>query len=112
MKQIRLSKGLFALVDDIYFEWLNQWKWCASEESRGTKFYAIRRKNGVKIRMHHQIMWENGYAFPKPGFVVDHINHNSLDNRRENLEIVTQTENMNRSRGWKKKGQKYVSSST
>ena len=38
-----------------------------------------------------------------PQFVVDHLNHNSLDNRRENLEAVLQAENMRRSPGWKKK---------
>lgn len=104
MKQIRLSKGLFALVDDADFEWLSQWKWHASLSSRGTKWYAVRneRVNGetIRTRMHRVIMGVD----PKPtdGMVVDHINHNSLDNRRENLEIVSQTENMRRVPGWRK----------
>lgn len=105
MKQIRLSKGLYALVDDEYFDLLNQWSWYASNESRGTKWYAIRRENGKKIRMHRQIMEWNGYD-ARPPYVIDHINHNSLDNRLENLEMITQTENMRRSPGWKKKKEK------
>lgn len=103
MKQIRLSKGLYALVNDEDYDWLMQWSWYASNESRGTKWYAIRRENGIKIRMHRAIVEHRGVVIP-PGYVVDHINHNSLDNRRnENLEVITQTENMKRSPGWKKK---------
>ena len=35
--------------------------------------------------------------------VVDHINGDSLDNTRENLEIVSQEENMARVETWKRK---------
>ncbi len=101
MKQIRLSKGLYTLVDDEDYDYLMQWIWYASNESRGTKWYAIRREAGVKIRMHRVII-ERNEIIPS-GMVVDHINHNSLDNRRENLEVITQRENMKRSPGWKQR---------
>ncbi len=42
MKQIRLTKGLFALVSPEDYDRLSQYKWTASHESRGTKWYAIR----------------------------------------------------------------------
>lgn len=106
MKQIRLSKkyGLFVLVDEQDYEWLMQWKWSASLESRETKFYAVRWKkiNGKqrKIRMHVALVKRYGGKIPIGG-VVNHKNDNSLDNRITNLEILkTQRENMNKSVGW------------
>jgi hypothetical protein len=126
LKQIRLSKGLYALVDDDDFEWLSQWSWYASHESRGTKWYAIRREKGVKIRMHVAIWVRHNGPVPKK-LVIDHVNHNSLDNRKyvaecdpsqvrinvkPQLEAITQVENMRRSPGFKQKGQKYAQKRT
>jgi len=106
MKKIKLTQGKVALVSNEDYELVSKFKWCASLEGRGTKWYAIRRAriNGVsfKIRMHRFIMGLPPGKFDER--VVDHINHDSLDNRRENLEIITQEENMKRSNGWKKKG--------
>jgi len=106
MKRIPLSKQKFALVDDEDFERIAQLRWQASLESRGTKWYAIRRETidgkVVKIRMHHFVLGIRSHELP-PGFVVDHKNHDSLDNRRENLEIITQRENMLRSKNWKRR---------
>jgi hypothetical protein len=126
IKQIRLSQGLFALVNADDYDYLMKWKWHASLESRGTKFYAVRRETidgkRVKIRMSHAVLNNRGVVIPR-GFVVDHVNHNSLDNRFRiesfewsglqqgyqrsstiQLEVVTQQVNMQRSKGWKKKG--------
>lgn len=102
MNLIRLSKGLYAIVSLEDFTYLTQWKWCASHESRGTKWYAIRWEGKKKIRM-HRVIAQRATGDIEAGLVVDHTNHFSLDNRRENLEVVTQTENMRRSPGWKKK---------
>lgn len=94
MMQIPLTKGLVALVDDDDYDFLMQWKWCASDCSRGlgTKFYAVtqirtfeyKRK---RIYMHRVIMGE------PLNLCVDHINGDSLDNRKENLRSVTVSEN-------------------
>lgn len=103
MREIPLSKGMVALVSDEDYDRVSQFKWYASLESRGTKWYAVRKVtiNGkrVKIRMHRFV------AGLPPGEedkrVVDHKDHNSLNNQRENLEVIDQTENMHRSKGWK-----------
>lgn len=75
-----------AVVDDDLYDYLNQWKWhCTS------RLYAMRTEiiNGKKhgVLMHRFIM-----NAPK-NMEVDHINHNTLDNRKENLRICTRGEN-------------------
>lgn len=105
MRKVKLTQGKYALVDDEDFERVNSFRWHASLESRGTKFYAVRfdysGEKRVKVRMHRFVL-----GLP-PGLgddrCVDHLNHNPLDNRKANLEVVTQEENMRRSPGWKKK---------
>ncbi len=90
MKRIKLTQGKSALVDDSDFEWLNQWKWHASK--CGTMYYATRKKvrnrKQITIRMHRIILGNIS-----PGFCIDHINRNSLDNRKFNLRICKQGEN-------------------
>lgn len=90
-KQIQLSKGLVALVDDEDFEWLSEFKWCVNDEN-----YAIRnvQKNGkwTTTRMHRDVL-------NAPDFMqVDHVNCNPLDNRRCNLRLATNSQNQ-RNRG-------------
>ncbi len=86
MRKIKLTQGKFALVDaDDYIE-LSGHKWCTSK-SRCGDLTAVRRKSSAIVRMHREIM-----KAPK-GMVVDHINHNTLDNRRCNLRLCTISQN-------------------
>lgn len=82
MKQIALSgpksQGHFAIVDDEDYPRLSDWAW-----HLGHGGYAVRAGK----MMHRVIM-----NAPK-GMVVDHGNHNRLDNRKCNLRIVTLEEN-------------------
>jgi hypothetical protein len=90
MKEIQLTQGKVALVDDADFEFLSQWKWCAQRSDN--LYYASRKislDNGKTktFRMHREIMR------PPDNLLVDHKNGNTLDNRRENLRICTNQEN-------------------
>lgn len=84
-KEIQLTRGLVAIVDDEDFEKLNQRKWNA-QKHRNT-FYASRDTGTGRNRRHvymHQDVLPTEF-----GFTPDHINGDGLDNRRENLRPAT-----------------------
>lgn len=95
MKQIPLSQGKFALVDDEDYGLVAQYKWCAKSKP-DNRWYAARifTVNGKKqsILLHRFLM------NPKPGEQVDHINGNGLDCRKSNLRIATHAQNRHNSR--------------
>jgi hypothetical protein len=92
MKEIKLTQGKVALVDDADYEWLNQWKWHANI-SRNT-FYAKRavwisgEKKYIHIKMHRLIL-----GLTDPLVLADHKDGNGLNNQRENLRSCTEHEN-------------------
>jgi hypothetical protein len=62
------------------------YKWFLSFDEILNSFYVKTSKYPYSL---HRVIMD----CPK-GFVVDHINHNTLDNRKENLRICTHAENM------------------
>lgn len=92
--EIELSRGMKAIVSDDDFARVACFSWHALS-SRGS-FYAARtvKIGGVtaKILMHREIV-----AAAK-GFVVDHIDHNTLNNSRANLRVCTPSENSRNSK--------------
>lgn len=101
MKEIALTQGKTALVDDCDFERLNRFKWFAVKSKNNNMFYAgmdSPRVNGKRhrIHMHHKVI-----GMPLCGFMADHKNGQGTDNRRKNLRFVT-----NRQNGQNRKGQK------
>lgn len=101
MKTLLLSRRLVALVDDDVFVWASLHRWHASGK-RG-KFYAARRLlSGQRIYLHRLLL-----SAPA-GYVVDHINGNSLDNQRSNLRLATRQQNAQNRRAIKGKPHKGV----
>lgn len=92
---IELTKGLFSLVDAEDFESLAQKNWCAQWSHTTQSFYAVGYTCGnAKTRQRISVSRVLMGLPPKP-MVVDHINHNTLDNRPTNLRVVTVKENLN-----------------
>lgn len=96
VKKIPLSQGQHAIVDDDDYEKLSQFNWCAQYNTKTKSYYAIRSKclgyfSGKQkkktLRMHRVIL--NAPV----GTTIDHINHNTLDNRKSNIRIVTNRQN-------------------
>lgn len=93
---VPLTKNYSAIIDAEDAELIGQYNWCATEEKRKDgsicKVYAKRsiRTPGNKIvtQLMHKLILpiESGYE-------VDHIDGNSLNNRKTNLRKCTRSEN-------------------
>jgi len=86
MKEIQLTRGYVAVVDDDDYVLLSKYKWFALKQKTG--IYARRSiSKHCKIAMHTQIM------NTPLGLEIDHIDGNGLNNRRTNLRVVTRRQN-------------------
>lgn len=80
-------KGVEVKVSDVDFEWLSSINLCLSRQPGG-QIYIQHWKKGKCNYLHRMIT-----KAPK-GSYVDHINRDTLDNRRENLRIITHSDNL------------------
>jgi hypothetical protein len=90
MKEIKLTQGKVAIVDDCDFDELSKFNWYAQKDKN--TYYAVRHSpsvngNHTKLRMHRVLVADDSFL------QIDHINGDGLDNRRENLRIVTNRQN-------------------
>lgn len=87
----KYGEGKVALVDDELLEWLSRYNWTCTYH--GYARATVDRKNTA---MHRLVV---GLDKIPRGKHVDHINRIRLDNRRENLRIVSPEQNTLNSRG-------------
>jgi hypothetical protein len=96
-RQIPLTKKLYAIVNEDQYEYLMQWYWFAKWERSAQCYYAARARHkeeqGAKgfVLLHRLI---SGADRATAVSRTDHINRNSLDNRRNNLRVCSQAENL------------------
>jgi len=90
MKEILLTRGHVAVIDDEDYELLSEYRWVTLEPRPGI-FYAVtyfKRADGKwRSRYMHRILCPGGQ-------VVDHIDHNGLNNTRKNLRAATYSQNL------------------
>ncbi len=82
-RQINLTNGQHAIVDDEDYAHLLAYHWCLDN----TGYAVAKDRDGRKVLMHRVIVQ------PLPGFQIDHINGDKLDNRRSNLRVCTHQQN-------------------
>jgi hypothetical protein len=80
VKEIPLTRGKVALVDDEDYRYLKHFNWYYSGKYARGGGYA-------KVMMHRVIV------DPPDGYYVDHVNGDKLDNRRSNLRMCTLEQN-------------------
>lgn len=92
-REIPLTRGLFALVDDEDYESLSQHKWMACGFA-GREYAARNAPKAGGIRPSPSIVYMHRViAGAAVGQEVDHRNRSRLDNRRSNLRICTHRQN-------------------
>jgi len=108
MKEIQLTKGQFAIVDDEDYELVSSLKWYAYKRvhKSGVNYYAqhkfTKNKKCTFMKLHTFLLGNQPI-----GFEIDHINGNSLDNRRCNLRVCTHSQNMMNTRKRNNASSKY-----
>lgn len=88
MKEIPLTQGKVALVDDEDYEWLTRWKWTACKDK--DNWYAMRREGYPKrrnVKMHRVVI--NAPSEME----VDHRDRNGLNNQKYNLRLCNTVQN-------------------
>lgn len=86
VRHIPLGHGLFATVDAADYKRLSKHKWSAVKMYN--HIYAIRRGDRHRtVYMHREV------THARKGSVVDHADHNTLNNRRCNVRPCTQAQN-------------------
>ena len=83
LNYIPLKQGRFVIVDSADYEKLIKHNWTATIVT----VYAVRIEKGKTIYMHNEIMQ------PQAGLIIDHKDHNGLNNSRVNLRLATRSQN-------------------
>lgn len=90
MKEITLTQGKLATIDDDDYTMINRYSWYAlAAGPKKDYWYAATTINSKPVLMHRMIMNVQGRSVK-----IDHFNHDGLDNRRINLRACTHADNM------------------
>lgn len=102
-KLIPLTKGKAALVDESDFEYLNQFSWYVKEAPHTD--YAVRMVTVDGTRRQVEM---GAFLLNISPLVVDHRNHEGLDNTRQNLRPATRSDNSRNRRSAKNSSSQYL----
>lgn len=89
-KQIPLTRGRFATVNYHWYQFLIQWRWHLDRDRKGGEYASSSLgANGSKMKMHRLILG----LMKGDKHLVDHKDHNGLNNICNNLRIANFRQN-------------------
>lgn len=91
MKEIALTQGYIAIVDDQDFEIVSQYKWRVKKATNLNYAQAHSQCGDGKSK---SIFMHRFVLNPAPGQEVDHIDHNGLNCTRANMRLCSKSQNM------------------
>jgi hypothetical protein len=113
MKYVMLTQNKVATVSDEDFEEIDKECWYAAKftnEFRPVRCVTFRLEDGSKKRKTvflHNVIGQRMFGQVPKGMFVDHIDHDPMNNCRENLRLATKGQNMANSRKIKAKSSRY-----
>lgn len=87
VREIPLTRGMVALVDEADFELASRFSWRATRNPKSRTWYARCDRGGAAIWLHRLLL------DAPSGVLVDHIDHDGLNNRRNNIRLATSAQN-------------------
>ena len=95
MKTIPLSKGKVAIVDEDMYDHIvsNNWKFYFADQGKSQNHRGDAKRAIDDARLHRLVLEYHGVDIPS-GMDVDHKNGDRLDNRFENLQLLSRRENL------------------
>jgi hypothetical protein len=94
MREVHLSQGKVALIDDCDYDAVSRYKWYAKRMS-GT-YYAARNE---RVKDKRRTLLMHVFILESTGALVDHKDGNGLNNTRGNIRVCTVSENTRNRRG-------------
>lgn len=106
MAKLKLTQNQFAIVDQADFEHVTKHKW---QYNGGYARRSVYGKTRTQVLMHRAILERSLGRCLNHQEQVDHINGDRLDNRRSNLRVASQDQNMRNKRQYNTLGYTGVS---
>jgi len=95
---VPLTRNQFAVIDLIDFKEISKHNWQARWNPTSKTYYAVTTINNKTVRLHRFILKPFNLKFD-----IDHLDHNGLNCRRNNLRICSRTQNLGNQRLHSKK---------
>jgi hypothetical protein len=92
-KEIELTRGFVALVDDEDFEYLSQFKWYAVGKGYAVHSEHVKGKRPYRVGMHRLVLVRKLGRELTPSEEPDHVDRNPTNNTRQNLRASTHKQN-------------------